>query len=191
MTWMACGFVLLFTLQQVNATPRLLATIVARYGRGGARLGLAAIVLAATAMILIGHARAAYTYVWLPPAQVRTLILPLMFIAFIFVAAALVPSNLRCFTRRPALWGVVLWSVAHLLAKENLAAIVFFAGFGLLALAELGSLSRRGITRSRQYQAWLRESLTVAVGGIMFIVVFFAHGALFGASPAMLSRPFG
>lgn len=191
MTWMLCGFVILFTLQQVNATPRLFAGVVARYGRGGARIGFVAIALAGIAMILSGHAHAAYTYVWLPPAPVRTLILPLMFIAFICVAAALVPSNLRRVTRRPALWGVVLWSIAHLLAKENLAAIVFFAGFGLLALAELGSLSRRGVGRNRFRQAWLKESLTVAVGGIMFIIVFYAHGTLFGPSPAMLSRPFG
>ncbi len=191
MSWMLCGFLILFALQQVNAAPRLSASLASRYGLTAVRLGLAAAALAGIAMILIGHARAVYTYVWLPPAQARTLILPLMFIAFIFVAATLVPSNLRRLTRRPVLWGVVLWSVAHLLAKENLAAIVFFAGFGMLALAELGSLSRRGIERSRFRQPWLRESLAVAVGGVMFIVVFFAHGALFGASPAMLSRPFG
>lgn len=191
MTWMLCGFVILFTLQQVHATPRLYTGMARRYGPGGARLGLAAVALAGVAMILLGHARAAYTFVWLPPAPVRTLILPLMFIAFIFVAATFVPSNVRRFTRRPALWGVALWSIAHLLAKENLAAIVFFSGFGLLALVELGSLSRRGVERSRFRQAWLKESLTVAAGGIMFIIIFYAHGALFGASPAMLSRPFG
>lgn len=191
MLWMLGGFASLFVLQQISASPRLAADITARFGHAGARLGLAALALAALALILAGHARAAYTFVWLPPAAVRTLILPLMFLACIFVAAAFVPSNLRRFTRRPALWGVVLWAAAHLLAKENLAAITLFAGFGLLALAELGSLSRRGVPRSQYRQPWMKESLTVAVGGIGFILLFYSHAALFGASPAMLSRPFG
>ncbi|MGR9092479.1 MAG: NnrU family protein [Gammaproteobacteria bacterium] len=191
MAWMLCGFAILFALQQMNASPRLVADVTRRFGGAGARLGLGALALAALALILAGHARAAYTFVWLPPAPARTLILPLMFMAFILVAASVVPSNLRRFTRRPALWGVVLWSAAHLLAKENLAAILLFAGFGLLALAELGSLSRRGVKRSHYRQAWMKESLTIALGGVVFIVLFYAHAALFGASPAMLSRPFG
>lgn len=188
---MLSGFAVLFAAQQINARQASAANLARRYGRAGAGIGLVALALAGLAMVLVGHARADYTYVWLPPASTRALILPLMFIAFILVAASLVPSNLRRLTRRPALWGVVVWSVAHLFAKENLGAIVFFSGFGLLALAELGSLSGRGIERTHFHQAWLRESLTVAVGGVMFIVVFFAHGALFGTSPAMLGRPFG
>ena len=188
---MLSGFAALLALQQVNASPRLVAELSRRFGRGGARLGLGALALAALALIVAGHGHAAYTYVWFPPAAVRPLILPLMFIALILVAASLVPSNLRRFTRRPALWAVVLWSAAHLLAKENLAAIVLFSGFGLLALVELGSLSRRGVKRSAYHQPWMKESLTVAIGGVLFIVLFYAHGALFSASPAMLSRPFG
>ena len=191
MGWMLSGFLSLLALQQMNASPRVVADLNRRFGRSGARIGLGALALAALALIIAGHARAAYTYVWFPPAATRTLILPLMFMAFILVAASVVPSNLRRFTRRPALWGVVLWSAAHLLAKENLGAIVFFTGFAVIALAELGSLSRRGVQRSQYRQAWMKESLTIAIGGIGFIILFYAHAALFGATPAMLSRPFG
>jgi uncharacterized membrane protein len=37
-------------------------------------------------------------------------------------------------TRHPFMWGVVLWALAHLMANGDLAALVFFGTFGLLAL---------------------------------------------------------
>ena len=41
-------------------------------------------------------------------------------------------------TRHPIMWGVMLWAAAHLLARGELAAVVFFGGF--LVLAALGTI---------------------------------------------------
>ena len=41
-------------------------------------------------------------------------------------------------TRHPIMWGVMLWSAAHVLARGELRAVVFFGG--LFALAALGTL---------------------------------------------------
>jgi uncharacterized membrane protein len=41
-------------------------------------------------------------------------------------------------TRHPIMWGVMLWAAAHLLARGERAAVVFFGGF--LVLAALGTI---------------------------------------------------
>lgn len=41
-------------------------------------------------------------------------------------------------TRHPIMWGIMLWAAAHILARGELAALVFFGGF--LALAALGTV---------------------------------------------------
>ena len=37
-------------------------------------------------------------------------------------------------TRHPFLWGIALWALAHVIANGDLASLIFFAAFGLLAL---------------------------------------------------------
>jgi hypothetical protein len=51
-------------------------------------------------------------------------------------------------------------------------------------------MRRDGIRRSAQALPWINESLTVAVGGILFISFFYLHAGLFGASPSMMGSPF-
>lgn len=37
-------------------------------------------------------------------------------------------------TRHPFLWGVAVWALAHLIVNGDLASLIFFGGFGLLAV---------------------------------------------------------
>jgi uncharacterized membrane protein len=41
-------------------------------------------------------------------------------------------------TRHPIMWGVMLWAIAHIMARGDVKSLVFFGGF--LALAALGSV---------------------------------------------------
>jgi len=191
MLLMLAGFVTLLVLQQVYSSPTASSRLAGQFGASGYRVGLGALALAALALILLGRTQIPYQFVWFPPPWLRALVLPLMFFAFILTAASLVPSNLRRLSRRPVLWGVVLWAIAHLLTKENLGAITLFSGFGILALCEIAAVAKRTRTARDGKLPLSREFLTVGVGGTLFIVVFFAHGTLFGISPAMMSRPFG
>ena len=42
-------------------------------------------------------------------------------------------------TRHPIMWGIILWAVAHMLARGDLKGLIFFGGFILLAV--VGTLS--------------------------------------------------
>lgn len=44
-------------------------------------------------------------------------------------------SGLNAITRHPLMWAFILWSGAHLLNNGDLKSIIFFGGFGALALA--------------------------------------------------------
>ena len=109
-------------------------------------------------------------------------------------------------TRHPFLWGVVIWSAFHITANGDLASVIFFGTFFVLAL--LGTLSIDAKRRRKMGAAWDafaartsnlpfaatasgRTQLRVgelfgwrfsAAAGI-FVVVLFVHARLFGASP--------
>jgi uncharacterized membrane protein len=109
-------------------------------------------------------------------------------------------------TRHPFLWGVVLWSGFHLLANGDLASIIFFGTFFIVAL--LGTFSIDAKLRRRLGAAWDafaaktsnvpfaavfagRNTLNIGeslgwrfwLALLIFVVFLFAHLRLFGVSP--------
>ncbi len=109
-------------------------------------------------------------------------------------------------TRHPFLWGIVLWSGFHLLANGDLAGVIFFSTFFVVALA--GTFAIDAKRRRKLGPAWqsfaartsnvpfaavlsgrnalhLSESLgwRFWVALLVFIALLFAHPHLFGASP--------
>jgi uncharacterized membrane protein len=109
-------------------------------------------------------------------------------------------------TRHPFLWGVVVWSGFHVAANGNLASVIFFGTFLVLAFFGTFSIDRK---RNRQLGlAWDRFAaetsnipFAAVIGGrnslnigesfgwrfwaatAIFLVVLFAHIWLFNASP--------
>jgi uncharacterized membrane protein len=107
-------------------------------------------------------------------------------------------------TRHPVMWAIMIWSLAHLLARGDAKSTVFFGGF--LALAALGTWSidaRKksdpawprlagatsnipfvAIAQGRNRMAWQEIGLLrPALGLVLFAVFFAAHPWLFGARP--------
>jgi uncharacterized membrane protein len=106
-------------------------------------------------------------------------------------------------TRHPIMWGIMLWAGAHVLARGDLRAVVFFGGF--LLLAALGTIL---IDRRKQVDADFRRFKTVtsnipfvaiaqgrnrivwreigwlrpAIGIAVFVVVFFLHPWISGGA---------
>ena len=109
-------------------------------------------------------------------------------------------------TRHPIMWGIMLWAIAHILARGDLKSLVFFGGF--LALAAVGTVlmdARKEKTMGEDWKrfkaltsnlpfvaiaqrrnriawreiGWLRPLTGVAV----FFAFFFLHAWLFGARP--------
>jgi uncharacterized membrane protein len=106
-------------------------------------------------------------------------------------------------TRHPIMWGVMLWAAAHLLARGELAAAVFFGGF--LVLAALGTIliDRRksgnpdfqrfrsvtsnipfvAIAQGRNRVVWREIGwLRPVIGIALFVLVFFLHPLISGGA---------
>ena len=106
-------------------------------------------------------------------------------------------------TRHPFLWGVALWGIAHIIANGDVASLILFGGFTVLALGGMAHIDYR--RREGEHSGWgpvaMRTSaipflaaiegrtkidwagigVTRPLAGITVYVVFLAaHGSLFG-----------
>jgi uncharacterized membrane protein len=109
-------------------------------------------------------------------------------------------------TRHPFLWGVMLWSAFHTAANGDLASVILFGSFFLLALFGTFSIdAKRRRKLGVDWDAFARKTSNVpfmaALGGrnslnisesfgwrfwvalILFVAVLFAHARIFGVSP--------
>jgi uncharacterized membrane protein len=155
---------------------------------------------------------------------VRHLAIPLLAIAFLLGVQGLLAPNptsvqqeraaasegtvkgvLRI-TRHPFLWGVILWAAIHLAINGDLASVIFFGTFLLVAL--LGTRLIDAKRKRRLGQVWdkfayrtsnipfsaalsgrnklkIGESFSTRfwVALATFVIVLFVHAWLFGASP--------
>jgi len=107
-------------------------------------------------------------------------------------------------TRHPLMWAIMLWAFAHVLARADLKALIFFGGLFLVSALGTVLIDRRkradpnwahfaavtsnipflaiaqGRNRMRYREiGWLRP-----LAGVVALVVFFTvHSSLFGARP--------
>ena len=196
-------------------------TITRRLGEQGflSLYSLVALILLGWMIIAYVHASHAY-YLWFPGPGLRHLPLLLMPLALIFVVAGVTTRNpsavgtensidrpdlvkgiLRV-TRHPVQWSILLWAGAHILANGDLASLLFFGGFFLLAGLGSFHLDRRMETtlgeRWRQFTAVTshvpflailagRQRLVISelryqiLGGIaLFVLLLWLHPYLFG-----------
>ena len=108
-------------------------------------------------------------------------------------------------TRHPIMWAVMLWSAAHIAARGELRALVFFGGFLVLALLGTILIDRRkassadfqrfaavtsnvpfvAIAQGRNRIVWREIGwLRPALGISLFVVVLFIHPWISGGAQA-------
>ena len=129
------------------------------------------------ALIVIGKRQAEIITVWTPPAWGHLVPFIVMPVAFILLTSAYLPSNIKRYTRHPMLWGVVLWSAAHLFVHGDLASIILFISLGLFALFDMASANRRGALLSLTGVRYYWDIIVILIGIIAYIAVLLVHPA--------------
>ena len=107
-------------------------------------------------------------------------------------------------TRHPLMWGIMLWSGAHVIARGDLKSTIFFGGFLLLAAVGTLAMDARkksnpdfarfaavtsnipfvAIAQGRNRIVWREIGwLRPLIGVALFVVFYAAHPWLFGARP--------
>ena len=152
------------------------AATIRRVGEGRWK-GLYALVSLAGFALLVwgfGLARQQPVALWAPPLFTRHLAWVLTLVSFILLAATYVPRNaIKARLRHPMVLGVMLWSLAHLLANGNLAHVLLFGSFGVWAALTLYPAGTASGT-----------AMAVVVGiAAWFVFAFWAHGLLIGVRP--------
>jgi uncharacterized membrane protein len=156
MTFLVLATAAFILTHMVTSTP-LRARLVGAIGEGPYR-GLYSLAAFATLGLMI------WAYVRTPPeplwAGMRSVPLIVMPIALILIAGGFGrnPTMVGAerllqdsdpargvvrITRHPIMWGIMLWAVAHILARGELKALVFFGGFVLLAALGTVLMDRR------------------------------------------------
>ncbi|MEX1032858.1 MAG: NnrU family protein [Cellvibrionaceae bacterium] len=140
------------------------------------------VALAGLVLIVIGKATAEFVPLWNPLAWGRHAAMGVVFVAFILLPAAYMPTNIKRFTRHPMLWGVVLWSAGHLLANGDLASVILFGSLGGFSLLSMASANRRGAILQTGRVPVTKDVLVIVAGLAVYGVFLFAHPWLFGVA---------
>ncbi len=153
--------------------------LVAVIGENGFRLLYSAVAVASLAWVITAYRAAPHVQLWPDPPQLRLLPICLMPFACILVVAGITTSNVTMFageryadgprpvwgivtvTRHPALWGIALWSVVHLLANGDAASVILFGGMAVLCFGGMAHIDQR--RRAALGSAWGPVALTTSV----------------------------
>lgn len=182
MSLLILGLALFFAIHALPWLPPLRRRLIERFGALPYR-GLFTLLSAlGLVLIVLGYARAPYEPLWLPPTWGRPLVYPLLFAAFVLLAAAYLPGNLKRYTRHPMLWGVVLWGVGHLLVRGDLSSLLLFGGFIAYALLAMMSANLRGARKAERRQPLWQDALVLVVGAAAYAGFALAHPWLIGVA---------
>jgi uncharacterized membrane protein len=118
-----------------------------------------------------GRARIEPIELWTSPEWLRLTAIPLNLLAFILLAAFLLPAgSIKARMGHPMILAVKVWAFAHLLANGTLADLVLFGAFLVWAIADFAVSRRRdraqGIVRIAGPAR--NDMLAVAVGAVLW-----------------------
>jgi uncharacterized membrane protein len=207
----------------ISSTP-IRPWLVARLGERPYLALYSLIALGAIAWVIWAYHEAPYIELW--PVTAGTAAVPLVVLPFAFVLAVAGLSTpnptavgapaetlggnavrgIFRVTRHPFQWSVVLWAAAHLIANGDLAGVILFGAFGLLAGIGTVLIDRKyARSRSADWQAFAaassnlpfaaiaagRQSFVfaeigwwrVGLGLALYLVLLAVHPWLFGAAP--------
>jgi len=177
MTWLIAGLLIWMIVHLMPAAaPGVRGRLVALLGENPYKGLFALDILLGLGLIVVGWRSTVPEIVYLPPVWGRTAALPLMAIAIFLLGAAQRPSAVKRFLRHPMLTGVVVWSVAHLLANGELRSVVMFGGLGIWALLEMVLINRRDGPRSvPDAPPLVRELIGAVIAVVILVVLIWLH----------------
>lgn len=158
-----------------------------RWGETRFKMAYAAVSLAGVILLALGYLSARSSpagpeLLYQPLDSARSLAMPMILVGFIFIASTGGRSHIRQWLKHPFSLGVILWSLAHLLANGEIAVIWIFAIFLVIAVADAALSLWRGKKPAFE-PSWSHDVRSIAMG-VVFYFVF-----LFGFHPYILKVP--
>lgn len=180
MAVLVLGIVTFVGVHLVPSVPALRDGIVGRVGFNRYRGLFSLLAAAGLVLIIVGKAYAPTVPLWNPPSwgfRVSVIGMP---IAFILLAAAYLPTNIKRVVKHPMLSAVAVWAGLHLLSNGDLASLILFGGLGAFSLFDIVSANLRGTALPARGVAWWRDVVPVIGGVVVYFLFLHYHQALFG-----------
>jgi uncharacterized membrane protein len=177
------GFAILVVGLVVFLAPHSLTAMRSARQRVVDRLGLQLYKSAYSVVSIVGVVLIAYGFglyrstgwidVWYPPAWTRHLTVALTWPAFILVAAAYIPGDIKRSLKHPMLAGIKLWAVAHLLSNGDLGSIVLFGSVLAWAVFDRISFRHRSDPGAPPIPVGGRRNdiIAIVVGTVLYLVL--------------------
>lgn len=204
----------------VSNTP-LRPALVRKVGENGYLALYSIMAFATLAWMISAYPLAGYVPLWPKLRNVPMFVMPFAFILVVLAVASRNPTAVKQegalkanepargiirITRHPMMWGLMLWSGAHVLARGDLAALVFFGGFFVLAATGTALIDRRkaqalggdwerfaavtsnvpglAIAQGRNRLVWSEiGGWRPAIGLALYASLLYLHPWLFGVRP--------
>ena len=191
MTLLILGLVLFLGTHAFSMERRWRAAIVTRLGEGAFKGIYSLLSIAGIVLIVIGfgqYREAGYIQIWNPPIWTRHLALPLVWLAFVCIAATYLPGRIKARLKHPMLAGVKLWALAHLMANGDLGSILLFGTFLVWAILARISAKRRdeGVPHGAPRVAtvgYRNDILAIAIGTLAYVAfLLWLHTLLIGVA---------
>lgn len=182
MALLITGLVIFFAIHLLPSIRPLRSSLFGFLGENGYKASFSIFAAVGFVLIVVGKAKAEFVSCYLPPTWGRSVAPILMWFAFVLLPAAHMPGNIKRITRHPMLWGVLLWSVAHLLANGDLASIVLFGGFAVFSVFSMVSANLRGAKLQQQGHPLKKDLMVLVAGTVVYFAILFLHPYLFGVA---------
>ncbi len=180
------GLIIFFGIHLLPSFPARREVLVERFGKTGYRILFSLISFAGLGLIIYGKGDAEFVFLWQPPTWGQHAPFIMMLPAMVLFPAANMPGHIKRIVRHPMLVGILLWSVAHLLANGDKASVLLFGSFAIFAIFDIFSVSRRSSQSELSEGAKLKFDLIACVAGVvLYAVIIYFHSNLFGP-PALL-----
>ena len=122
--------------------PSTRASLDAALGQRPAKGIIASLLLISIVLMVIGYRSPNDINVFSPIAGMGYLNNLLMFIAVLLFGMGSSKGKMRAWFRHPMLMGVIIWSIAHLIIRGDLASVTLFGGMAIWALIQMALVNR-------------------------------------------------
>jgi len=174
------GLIFFFVVHCIPFFPKLRNSLAGKLGEKAWKGLFSLASLAGLVLIGFGYSKAPYEPLLSVSPGAVYFAYPVMFPAFILIIAGNLKGHIRKMVRHPMMLGFFIWGISHLLATGDLANVKMFGAFAVYAVVSVISAELRG--RVSAFTPKYKEDVKAILSGvILYAILFFAHGWLFGA----------
>lgn len=179
MALLVLGLIIFVLSHLIPCFPDRRTQLIDRFGAGGYKGLFSLISSLGLVLIVLGLMQADFVELYQPATWTKHVTFLLMYIAlYLFFSTSVgpAPSTAKTLTAHPMSWGVVVWSVAHLLSNGDLAHVLLFSGFLIYSFISIISGNRRGLKPALTSRPKLQAELTfMGIVLLIYVVLMWAH----------------